>query len=420
MRGSDAADRSAIVVQKYGGTSVGSPERILRLARRIGGHFRSGQRRLAIVVSAMAGETNRLIELLRQVDPSAAPKSYDMVVAVGEQVSVGLMTAALEKEGIPAEPLLGHQIGILTDDFHARARIQSIATERLHCAWEQGRVPVVAGFQGMTSDRALTTLGRGGSDTSAVALAVALGADYCEINTDVPGVYTADPRLVPEARLIERLDYEVAMELAALGSKVLHNRSVELAAKYRMPIVVRSSFDPDDARRTEIMEVNAKEALESPIVSGVTLDRNVAKLTVRGVKAETPAMAALFTEVARLNINVDIIVQNRATGASMLDLGFTISHSDLDLTLMALEAFRGQPGGEESQVETSIGLSKISAVGLGMRSHAGVAARMFDALGREGIEILMTSTSEIKISCVIAESDGEKATRCVHALFFSA
>lgn len=414
-------DQSLPVVQKYGGTSVGDVPRIRRIAERVSRQYAKGWKKIAVVVSAMSGETNRLIELVRQANPGARTdtKSYDTAVAAGEQVSVGLMAAALESFYVPAEPFLAHQAGILTDRSHGRARIHSIRSAALENCWERGAIPVIAGFQGVTDMMEITTLGRGGSDTSAVALAAAIGASFCEINTDVAGVYTADPRYVPGARLIESLDYETALELAALGGKVLHSRCVELAAKYQVPLIVRNSFDPEEGRRTRIMAYSDRVALEAPVVSGVTLDKNVARITVQGVPADGKTLSLMFARVAEAGVNVDIIVQNRQPNDGLGRFGFTVSKDDLRPAVDAITSLKGALGLEEATVSTQDGLAKVSAVGLGMRSHSGVARRVFETLHAEGIEVHMTSTSEIKISCVVDESQGEKAAKSLHDAFFA-
>jgi aspartate kinase len=419
MMGKELRD-SATVVQKYGGTSVGSPERIRAVAKRIAAQYRSGQKRLAVVVSAMSGETNRLVALIKSVNPSAPAKSYDMAVASGEQVSVALMTAALAAEGVVAEPFLSHQLGILTDAFHSKARIKSIATEPIEECWRRGMVPVVAGFQGVTEAMDITTLGRGGSDTSAVALAIAVGADFCEINTDVEGVFTCDPRIVPEARLIDLMDFEVALEMASLGSKVLHPRCVELGAKFEMPIIVRDSFTPNEHRRTLVMKLTDKQNLEAPVVSGVTLDRDVVKTTLMGLEADPRLISRIFSDMAEAGVNVDIIVHDLprlgvSRGAdNLMQLGFTTSAADATVALRSLEPLIKTYGWRHTVEEDC---AKVSVVGVGMRSHAGVAATTFTALAQEGINIRMISTSEIKISCVVDASAADQACRALHRVF---
>jgi aspartate kinase len=408
----------AVIVQKYGGTSVGTPERIQSIAKRISTLVASGVHRVAVVVSAMSGETNRLVALVNQVNPQADFRSYDVVVAAGEQVSVGLLCAALGAENISAVPLLAYQLGIITDELHGNARIQEIRTERIQRCWENRQVPVVAGFQGMNSLMEITTLGRGGSDTSAVALAVALKATLCEINTDVEGVYTADPRVVPAARLIETLDYEVALELSALGSKVLHSRCVELGAKYKLAIVVRHSFAANNDRSTRLVSLSENLSLESPLVSGVTLDKNVTKITLKNIDREkTNFIATLFTEIARQSINVDIIVYDR--DGEKLSVGFTVATSEGRATQTAIEALLKSEKLSDVQMNEQKDLCKVSVVGLGMRSHPGVASRVFSELTKNGIELVMISTSEIKISCVVPAAEGELATNVLHSAFFS-
>lgn len=413
--------KEASVVQKYGGTSVGDPQRIRQVAARAARLHREGWNRIAIVVSAMAGETNRLVGLMKEIHPTGTHRSraYDMAISAGEQVSVGLMAAALEAEGIASAPLLAYQLQILTDEKHGQAKIQSIRTELIENAWNKGAIPVVAGFQGITSEMEITTLGRGGSDTSAVALAAALGAAFCEINTDVDGVYTADPRYVKDARLIEELDYETTLELAALGGKVLHSRCVELAAKHHVPLVVRSTFQPDDARRTRIMNFGLEKALEAPVVSGVTLDEDVAKVTVQKIPPNSSMLTRLFSEVAAREINVDIIVHDRQSEGLLNRVGFTVQRQDLASAVEAVENLKKQGALDSVEVSTQSDLAKVSAVGLGMRSHSGVALKVFDTLSENGIEILMVSTSEIKISCVVPLEQGKQAAQLLHSVFFA-
>lgn len=404
------------LVQKYGGTSVGSLERIQNVAKRVARQHQQGLRRVAIVVSAMSGETNRLVDLVSGINPHSSLRNYDMAVAAGEQVAVALMAAALEKEGLSAFGFLAYQLGIFTDSLHSKARIKAIDCRRLHECWDKDIIPVVAGFQGVTENMEITTLGRGGSDTSAVALAVALEAGFCEINTDVDGVYTADPRIVPEARLVEEMDFEVALEMASLGSKVLHSRCVELGAKYQMPIVVRNTFKPDEQQRTKIMSFSPQRKLEAPVVSGVTLDRNVVRLSLTHLPSKTGTIAALFEKIAASGVNVDIIVHNRQEQSGSVRLGFTIGAADLTRTQDMLNRWARDLSPEIS-CTAERGLSKVSVVGLGMQSHPGVASRVFSVLESEGIVIHMISTSEIKISCVVSEQDGENAARILHRAF---
>lgn len=406
------------IVQKYGGTSVGTPERIQAVAKRLARYHAQGFEKLAVVVSAMSGETNRLVDLVKSVNPRASGKSYDMAVASGEQVSVALMGAALEAEGLSPELFLSFQLGIRTDGSHAKARIRSIDRAPLENAWAEKKIVVVAGFQGISEDFAITTLGRGGSDTSAVALAIAIDASFCEINTDVDGVFTCDPRLVPSAKLIARMDYESALEMASLGSKVLHPRCVELGAKYQMPITVRNTFSPDDHQRTVIMKDFGID-LEAPLVSGVTLDKDVARLTVSTNKtgqSRDALLSAVFDRLGTANVNVDIIVQNQNAEKSdaQFAFGFTVGRSELQKAWLALEPLQKEIG---ISVQSETNLVKVSVVGVGMRSHSGVASRTFSALAKNQIQVQMVSTSEIKISCVIPEDSGAKACQALHQEF---
>lgn len=407
-----------IVVQKYGGTSVGTIERIIAIAERVKAQLAANpQQKIALVVSAMAGETNRLVQLTESISPDINPRNYDLAVSAGEQVSCALMASALDRVGLNGKAFLGYQLGIMTYGHHARARIAKIDVQKLHDCWQQGAVPVIAGFQGMNENRDITTLGRGGSDTSAVALAAALGAKFCEINTDVAGVYTADPRSVPDARPIAEMDFSVMLEMASLGSKVLHSRSVELAAKFNMPVVVRSTFDKDHSKGTLIMQYTEQQALEAAVVSGVTLDKNVAKFTLAGIDSDTAPIASLFNSIADLGVNVDIIIHNRRNSADAMSLGFTAGKEDISKTLKAVNDWQQSTGNTASQVEVDEELAKVSVVGLGMRSHPGVASKCFSVLQEHGIDILMVSTSEIKISCVIKGDLAEKASQVLHKAF---
>lgn len=404
------------VVQKYGGTSLGSIERIDAIARRVADQIKSGYSQIAIVVSAMSGETNRLVELVQQANANANPAHYDMAVAAGEQVSVALLAVSLEKYGVQARGFLAYQLGIRTDELHSKARIRSIECEPLRRCWQKSIIPVIAGFQGVTDDDQITTLGRGGSDTSAVALAVALQAGFCEINTDVDGVFTADPRIVASARLCEQLDFEAALEMASLGSKVLHSRCVELAAKYKMPIVVRNSFSQNDHARTRIMEVSQHEQLEAPVVSGVTVDRNVARITLNRLPGRHDTIADIFRTVAKHGINVDIIVHDTDMDRDRMRLGFTVGREDLARCYELLDNWRAKVD-PSIEIEKALGLAKVSVVGLGMRSHPGVASACFETLASESIPLHMISTSEIKISCVVHEEDVTRAAQLLHKRF---
>lgn len=409
--------KDAVIVQKYGGTSVGNAERIKNVAARVARQVKSGHRRLAVVVSARSGETNRLVEMVNEVNPEASGKAYDMAVAAGEQVSVALMAAALEAEGVKALPLLAYKLGIYTDDLHSKARIKHINTQPIEDGWKEGAVAVIAGFQGITPEMELTTLGRGGSDTSAVALAVALKASFCEINTDVDGVFTADPRVVKNARLIHDLDYEVALEMASLGSKVLHPRCVELGAKFKMPLTVRNTFTADDHQRTRIMAHTEADSIEALVVAGVTLDKNVAKITISGLKKESQVISEIFQKLGTLGVNVDIIVHDKPSADQTMRVGFSVAKTDLDAATRAISKLTAESGYSGVAVSTESGLAKVSAVGVGMRSYAGVAGRTFAALTSHGIGINMISTSEIKISVVVDEKDADKATQVLHAEF---
>ena len=404
------------VVQKYGGTSVGTVERIRHIARRIARQVEDGHEKIAVVVSAMAGETNRLVDLINQVNPRATGRNYDMAVAAGEQVSVALMAAALEREGLTAKGFLAYQLGIFTDNFHARARIKSINTEQLFQCWESGQIPVSAGFQGVNENNDITTLGRGGSDTSAVAIAVALGAAFCEINTDVDGVFTADPRFVHEAKLQDVQDFRVALEMASLGSKVLHSRCVELGAKYQMPIVVRNSFKPDLHERTVIMNFSENQSLESPVVSGITVDKKVARISLDGLPKGFAVISHIFKMIAGLGVNVDVIVHNKSENGGKL--GFTIHEDDVSKTTEVLRKWAAEAAPTRTiDIKSEGNLAKVSAVGLGMQSHSGVASRYFEVLSDNDIEIKMVSTSEIKISGVVDCQLADKASNLLHAAF---
>ncbi|NRA65206.1 MAG: aspartate kinase [Pseudobacteriovorax sp.] len=405
------------IVQKYGGTSVGSVDRIKSIAKRIKKQIAAGHDRIAVVVSAMSGETNRLVGLIEEINGKASRRNYDMAVAAGEQVSVALMAAALEGEGLSAEGFLAHQIGIYTDGFHSQARIQSIDCGVLHDAWGRKVVPIIAGFQGVSADGNITTLGRGGSDTSAVALAVALEAGFCEINTDVDGVFTADPRIVPNARLNLDMDFELALEMASLGSKVLHARCVELAAKYQMPVVVRNTFKEDSHSRTKIMSFTDSQRLEAPVVSGVTVAKNVVRIAIEGLPETSASVASVFESIAKSGVNVDIIVHNKSEERQTIRLGFTIGSGELDKTLNIIEDWRREEGLSSIKVEHEDNLAKVSVVGLGMQSHPGVASRCFALLAEKNIPITMISTSEIKISCVIPMDLSDSACQCLHEGF---
>ncbi|MCS6797397.1 MAG: aspartate kinase [Myxococcota bacterium] len=396
----------ALLVQKFGGTSVGDVDRIRNVARRVAASRQRGDG-VVVVVSAMAGETDRLLALGRSVTPQGDGREMDQLVATGEQVSVALVAMALHALGVPARSLLGLQVPVRTDGAFGRARITEVGTAQLRALLDEGIVPVVAGFQGVGPDGSVTTLGRGGSDTSAVALAAAMRADVCEIYTDVDGVYTADPAICSNARKIPRISYEEMLELASLGAKVLQTRSVELAMKYGVAVHVRSSFS--DGEGTWV--VGEESALESVVVAGVTADRNVAKLAVRAVPDRPGVCAALFEPLAAAGICVDMIIQNVSVDGTT-DLTFTVPRADLLRARTIAERVVSEIGARAVHAEESV--AKVSIVGLGMRSHAGVAARMFRLLAAEGINIEAISTSEIKVSCLVRDRYLELAVRALH------
>ena len=401
-----------LVVQKYGGTSVGSIERMKNVAARCLAAQRAGHR-VAVVVSAMSGETNRLLELARQVHDDVNDREVDVIVSTGEQVSVGLVALAIRAAGGKARSFLGHQCKIVTDSAFSRARIVSIESQPIADALAAGEIAVIAGFQGVDEKGNITTLGRGGSDTTGVAIAAALDADVCEIYTDVDGVYTADPNIVPTARKVDRISYEEMLELASLGAKVLQLRSVELGMKYGVRIHVRSSFSDVDGTWV----VPEEQSMEKVVVSGVTASRDEAKITCEDLP-DTPGIAArMFAPLADANISVDMIVQNQAYDGTT-DLTFTVPKLDrkraVDLLREKVPDLVGA-GGERISFDDDI--SKVSVVGVGMRSHAGIAKTMFELLAKEGINIQLISTSEIKISCVIARKYAELAVRTLHEGF---
>ncbi|MBI1906560.1 MAG: aspartate kinase [Rhodocyclales bacterium] len=401
----------ALIVQKYGGTSVGSPERIGNVARRVAG-FQAQGHQVVVVVSAMSGETNRLIGLAREIAMDPDPRELDVVVATGEQVTIGLLCMALHAAGVKARSYTGSQVRILTDSAHTKARILNIDEAPIRADLERGNVVVVAGFQGVDERGSITTLGRGGSDTTAVALAAALRADECQIYTDVDGVYTADPRIVPQARKLDRITFEEMLELASLGSKVLQIRSVEFAGKYKVRLRVLSSFA--QGGEGTLITVEETQNMERPVISGIAFNRDEAKLTVLGVPDRPGVAYRILGPVAEANVDVDMIVQNAGHDAAT-DLSFTVSRGDLGKAVKALEAARGEIG--DLVVETDSSMAKVSVVGVGMRSHPGVAATMFRTLGEEGINIQMIATSEIRISVAIEEKYLELAVRVLHQAF---
>jgi aspartate kinase len=412
----------ALIVQKFGGTSVGSVERIRNVARRVAKWQRAGHD-IVVVPSAMAGETNRLFALAAEIQPQPDPRELDVVASTGEQVSIGLVAMALMAEGVKAKSYTGWQVKVLSDSAHTKARIMSIDDGRIRKDLAEGFVVVVAGFQGVDAEGNLTTLGRGGSDTSAVALAAALKADECQIYTDVDGVYTTDPRIVPEARRLHTITFEEMLELASAGSKVLQIRSVEFAGKYKVPTRVLSSLtDPmlpveQEAQAGTLItfEEDPHMAMEKAVVSGVAAQRDEAKITVHAVPDKPGIAYAILGPIADANINVDVIVQN-VSHDGMTDVSFTVSRGDLP---RAMKILNGQvkPHIKCREVTGDDRMAKVSIVGMGMRSHAGIAAQMFRTLAEEGINIQMISTSEIKISVVVDEKYAELAVRVLHKAF---
>ena len=399
----------AVIVQKYGGTSVGTVEKIQHVARRVVTTKMAGND-VVVVVSAMAGETDRLINLAHEMVEKPDGREYDMMVSTGEQVSIALLAMAIQDLGHKAVSLLGFQIKISTNSDFTKARIESIKADKISEAFEQGTIVVVAGFQGIDDQENITTLGRGGSDTTAVAIAGVLKADMCEIYTDVEGVYTTDPTICPNARKLDTISYDEMLEMASLGAKVLHTRSVEFAKKYDVSIHVRSTFSDNPGTVVSKEDVT----MEKVAVAGVTYNKNEAKITIVKVP-DTPGVASkIFTPISNANINVDMIIQN-VSEDGCTDLTFTVPETDLKRALEVVKEVVSEIGAEDFQHDKDI--VKVSIVGVGMRSHAGVAAKMFSVLASEGINILMISTSEIKISCVVNAKYTELAVRVLHDAF---
>ncbi len=400
----------SLIVQKFGGTSVGSIERIEQVAEKVAG-FRADGDDIVVVVSAMSGETNRLLALASEIQDQPAPREMDVLLSTGEQVTVALLSMALNKRGVSARSYTGGQVRILTDSAHTKARIREIDDARMHRDLQAGNVLVVAGFQGVDENGNITTLGRGGSDTTAVALAAALKADECQIYTDVDGVYTTDPRVVDGARRLPRVTFEEMLEMASMGSKVLQIRAVEFAGKYNVPLRVLHSFK--DGPGT-LITLEEDSTMETPTISGIAFNRDEAKLTIEGVP-DTPGVAyKILGPIGDANIEVDVIVQN-VSHDKTVDFTFTVSRNDL----AAAEGVLGQVARDLSagKVRADSKIAKVSVVGVGMRSHAGVASQMFAALAEEGINILMITTSEIRISVIIEEKFLELAVRCLHSSF---
>lgn len=400
----------ALIVQKFGGTSVGSIERIEQVASKVR-KFREDGHDVVVVVSAMSGETNRLLGLAKQITSKPSLREMDVMVSTGEQVTIALLSIALIKQGVSAVSFTGTQVPIVTDSAFSKARILSIDESNIRSQLDAGKVVVVAGFQGVDEHGNITTLGRGGSDTTAVAIAAALKADECQIYTDVDGVYTTDPRVVPQAKRLEKITFEEMLEMASLGSKVLQIRAVEFAGKYNVPLRVLHSFQEGAGT---LITLDDEDSMEQPIISGIAFSRDEAKLTIRGVP-DTPGVAyKILGPISDANIEIDMIVQNVAKDHTT-DFTFTVNHLDYDKAMEILQNTADQIGAREVGGTTNI--AKVSIVGVGMRSHAGVASQMFEALAKENINIQMISTSEIKVSVVLEEKYLELAVRALHSAF---
>jgi aspartate kinase len=400
----------ALIVQKYGGTSVANAERLHAVAKRVIARKQAGDQ-LVIVLSARAGETDRLLSLGCELCDCPDAREMDVLLATGEQTTIALFCIALKSLGVPAVSMTGYQAGIMTDGQFGQARINWIQTQPVMEKLHEGNVVVVAGFQGYDDDGNITTLGRGGSDTTAVALAAALGADVCEIYTDVEGVFTTDPNICSKARKLEKISYEEMLEMASTGAKVLHARSVEFGMKYNVPILVLSSFT--DAPGTLVTRED--DTMEKVVVSGITYNKNEARVTITNVPDQPGIAARVFRPISDANINVDLIVQGASGIPGRANISFTISKFSYDQTIKILESMARELG--DSQVLGDLGIAKISIIGVGMRSHSGVATKMFDTLARENINIKMIATSEIKISCIIDEKYTELAIRVLHDAF---
>jgi aspartate kinase len=398
-----------LIVQKYGGTSVGTPERIRNVASRVVRTKEEGND-VVVVVSAMSGETDKLINLANQVSENPDPRELDMLVSTGERVTIALLAMAIQSLGYKAQSFTGRQAGILSDSVHTKARIEKISGERVKHALKEGKIAVVAGFQGINEQDDVTTLGRGGSDLSAVAVAAALKADLCDIYTDVDGVYTTDPNMVPQARKLDKISYDEMLELASLGAKVLQTRSVEFAKKYNVPVRVLSSFNDNPGT----LVTKEDSDMEKVVVSGVAYDKNQVKVTVTGVPDKPGVAAKIFNEISNNNIIVDMIIQNIGEGG-LTDMSFTVPKTDSKKILELMKKVVVEIGAKGVTVKEDI--TKISIVGVGMRSHSGVAAKMFSSMAKEGINIMMISTSEIKISIVIDAKYTELAVRTLHETF---
>jgi aspartate kinase len=400
----------SLIVQKYGGTSVGSTERIKAVAERVNAWRNRGDQ-LVVVVSAMSGETDRLQSLAREIQERPSARELDVLLSTGEQVTIALLSMALESLGCPAKSYTGGQVHIRTDNAHSKARIRDIDGARVKADLDAGRVVVIAGFQGVDDEGNITTLGRGGSDTSAVAMAAALGADECQIYTDVDGVYTTDPRIEPRARKLHRITFEEMLEMASLGAKVLQIRAVEFAGKYKVPLRVLSSFEEGEGTLISLEE----ESVEEAVISGIAFNRDEAKLTILGVPDQPGVAYEILGPISDANIDVDMIVQNIAADEATTDFTFTVHRNDYARAMEILDSTAKSLGAREVMGDDRI--VKISLVGVGMRSHAGIASRMFAALAKEGINIRMISTSEIKISVVVDQKYLELGVRTLHDAF---
>ena len=412
MEAYESGDFMALIVQKYGGTSVANTDRIKNVAARVAKYRAQGDQ-IVVVVSAMSGVTDGLIKLAKEIAPLPSEREMDMLLATGEQQTIALTAIALHALNIPAVSLTGAQAGIVTDGVHTKAKIHNITPKQVHERLDQGNVVIVAGFQGETKDGQITTLGRGGSDLTAIALAAALKADLCQIYTDVDGVYTADPRIVPSAKKLAEISYDEMLELASLGAKVMQSRSVEFAKKFGVVFEVRSSLN--DNPGTIVKEET--KSMEDVVIRGVSLDKNQAKVTLVAVPDKPGVAARIFKALGDANLNVDMIVQNisHGSGAPATDLSFTVDKPDLLKARKVIEGLRAEIGYRE--VIANEGIGKLSIVGVGMKSHSGVAGKLFDVLATAGVNIDMISTSEIKISVVIDLAKGEPAMKAVHAAF---
>ena len=413
----------ALIVQKYGGTSMGSIDRIKNVAKRVKRWHDNGHQ-IVVVVSAMSGETNRLIDLARQISTQPDPREYDQMVSTGEQVSISLLAMAIKELGIGARSFTGRQVAIKTDNAHNKARIESIDDKNIRAQLDAGNVVIVAGFQGIDDEGNATTLGRGGSDTTGVAIAAALGADECQIYTDVDGVYTTDPRVTSKAKKLEKITFEEMLEMASLGSKILQIRSVEFAGKYGVPLRVLSSFDENNDGSFDqefqdnvgtLITIDEGDNMEQAIISGIAFNRDEAKIVVRGVPDHPGIASAILSPIGRANIEIDMIVQNLSTNGTT-DFTFTVNRTDMDKTMKVLEnEVKDEIGAKEILANDEV--VKVSLVGVGMRSHAGVASLMIQTLAENNINIQMISTSEIKVSVLIQEQYLEKAVKSLHTAF---